>query len=83
MSIEADIANIIIHVGNKTNQNANVVKNLSENSNNLLTFVAKYVNSEDDIAWTLNIRGNHIEFFPLILLLLQWMRCIYSSIKIN
>ncbi|MCR1154260.1 hypothetical protein [Clostridium botulinum] len=35
------------------------------------------------MAWTLNIRGNHIEFFPLILLLLQWIRCIYSSMKIN
>ncbi|WP_080443945.1 aminopeptidase P family N-terminal domain-containing protein [Clostridium botulinum] len=41
------------------------------------------VTSLDDIAWTLNIRGNHIEFFPLILLLLQWIRCIYSSMKIN
>ncbi|HDK7156563.1 TPA: aminopeptidase P family N-terminal domain-containing protein [Clostridium botulinum] len=75
--MEADIANIIIHVANKTNQNATVVRNLSESSNTPLTFVAK-----DDIAWTLNIRGNHIEFFPLILLL-QWIRCIYSSIKIN
>ncbi|WP_340139978.1 aminopeptidase P family N-terminal domain-containing protein [Clostridium botulinum] len=66
-----------MHVANKTNQNATVVKNLSESSNTPLTFVAK-----DDIAWTLNIRGNRIEFFPLILLL-QWIRCIYSSMKIN